>query len=885
MSKARGKFLLIDGNSLVFRAFYALPPLQSSRGEYTNAVLGFTNMLFRLLEEEKPDYIAVAFDPPGPSFRAEIYREYKSQREKAPPELGEQMSRVKQILQAWPIPQFEIPGFEADDLIGTLTGLAEAEGLETVVVTGDGDLLQLVGDHTVVLLCRRGISQVERFDLKLLREKYGLEPEQLIDYKALKGDPSDNIPGVPGIGDKTARALLQKYGTLERLLEAGEEPGEKIAEKIREHREQLRMGRKLVTIRRDVPVSWDPEECRHRDPDYPRLLELFRELEFKALAARMKRLRGEDPALREREAGDLKVEQVNQEGWLALLDRLPEGGELVLLAEGEPKPSSWRLPPVLWALALDSERGYYFIPSLEKDGGRAARKALERLWESRVSIIGHHIKPLYHCLGKKGPHSPFVFDSRLAAYLLEPARGGYNPSLLLQEYLGLPDPGEEEKTLEGRGRRLAWCSRHLFALREHMERLLKEQQLDRLYYDLELPLAGLLARMEGEGIAVDAGLLKDYAAEIRSRLERLEAEIYSQAGEEFNLNSPRQLSRILFEKLKLPVVRRTKTGLSTDARVLEELAPHHEIVANILHYRQLVKLEGTYLSALLQQVDPKTGKVFTTLNQTVTATGRLSSSDPNLQNIPLHQEEGRRIRAAFIPSQPGQVLLSADYSQIELRILAHLSGDPTLVEAFRQEQDIHRRTAAEVFGVSLEEVTEEMRDRAKAVNFGIIYGISDFGLAQTLRVSRQEARRYIENYFARYPGVKEYIEREIALARERGFVTTLLNRRRYLPDLRSSNFARRSFAERMARNTPVQGSAADIIKLAMLRIDRLIRDGGFKARMLLQIHDELLFELPEEELNFFAPLVRREMEKAFELSVPLKAVVKWGRNWADLQAL
>ena len=406
----------------------------------------------------------------------------------------------------------------------------------------------------------------------------------------MKGDP-DNIPGVPGIGDKTARALLQKYGTLERLLEAGEEPGEKIAEKIREHREQLRMGRKLVTIRRDVPVSWDPEECRHRDPDYPRLLELFRELEFKALAARMKRLRGEDPALREREAGDLKVEQVNQEGWLALLDRLPEGGELVLLAEGEPKPSSWRLPPVLWALALDSERGYYFIPSLEKDGGRAARKALERLWESRVSIIGHHIKPLYHYLGKKGPHSPFVFDSRLAAYLLEPARGGYNPSLLLQEYLGLPDPGEEEKTLEGRGRRLAWCSRHLFALREHMERLLKEQQLDRLYYDLELPLAGLLARMEGEGIAVDAGLLKDYAAEIRSRLERLEAEIYSQAGEEFNLNSPRQLSRILFEKLKLPVVRRTKTGLSTDARVLEELAPHHEIVANILHYRQLVKLE------------------------------------------------------------------------------------------------------------------------------------------------------------------------------------------------------------------------------------------------------------------------------------------------------
>lgn len=889
-SSRREKFIIIDGNSLIHRAFYAIPPLQSSRGEHTNAVYGFTNMLLKLLEEEKPDYAAVAFDPPTPSFRHCIYEGYKAQRQKAPAELGEQMQRSREILEAMRIPIFEIADFEADDVIGTLSALSGPRSLETVIVSGDADMLQLVGEGTTVLLTRKGITRMERYDRAHLKECYGLEPEQMIDFKALKGDPSDNIPGIPGIGDKTARRLLEEHGSVEKLYAARDDLGEKLKNSLERHGRQLFIGRDLIRLRRDVPLEFTWEECRFSRPDYRRLLDLFRELEFKSLAARIEQLL---PESTEGVTEKLQGEQIHRaEQIAALLDRLTPGDSFVLLAETAPGRPYWRAPVVLLALALNREDVYYLQPDGFERGEGALWQALSRAWERGVTVIGHDVKYLYNFVYERGVSTPLVaFDARLAAYLLEPTRGNYSLGELLRDYLkiNLPieQPGKQKEPLSRRqrGKMLATAAGCLFNLREILDNLLEKQDLQALLYQLELPLSAVLARMERQGMTVDLSLLGDLSGEIRNRLENLEEEIYGLAGERFNLNSPQQLSAILFENLKLPVGRKTKTGRSTDAKVLEELAPHHEIVAKILHYRQLIKLEGTYLSGLTPLVDPQDKKIYTTLNQTVTATGRLSSSEPNLQNIPIRLEEGRRIRRAFVPSYRSQVLLAADYSQIELRILAHLSQDPILLESFRMDEDIHRRTAAEVFHVSPEEVSSSMRNQAKAVNFGIIYGISDYGLAQGLGVSRQEAQRYIKSYFERYTGVKKYAEEIIAAARESGYVTTLLKRRRYLPELRSAHFGRRCFAERIARNTPIQGSAADLIKLAMLRIDGIIREGGFKAKMLLQIHDELLFEVEVEELNFFAPVVQREMEQAFELSIPLKVDLKWGRNWGELKPL
>ena len=889
--KRKEKFVIIDGNSLIHRAFYALPPtMQTARGEHTNAVYGFLSMLFKLLEEEQPDYIAVAVDPPGPSFRRQIYADYKGHREKTPQELGEQMARTREVLEAMRISVFEVAGFEADDVIGFLVKKAGEEQLEAVVVSGDADLLQLVDDAVEVLLTRRGITQVDRCNRAYLQERFGLAPEQWVDFKSLKGDPSDNIPGIPGVGDKTARRLLTDFGSIEGILGSLPLLKGKLRENLEESRELLFTGRELNTIRRDLPLQFTRDCCRREEPDHGKLLALFQELEFKSFAERVAAL--SPGAADEAAAPPLRGKPVTGFAQLsALFDELEKGAKMALLAETAPGRPYWRCPPELLAFAFDEERCYYLQPA---DFDRPAElwKLFTRAFgRCSGSLIGHEIKYFYSFFRHAGlEEPPFSFDCRLAAYLLDPGRGRYELDELLCDYLGLPAPEpagrgrrREPLSAEQRGRILATRAASLFSLQEKLAARLAEHSLDRLYYSLELPLAAVLAAMERQGIAVDLPLLHDLTSEIRSRIDRLEAKIYTLAGESFNLNSPQQLAAILFEKLKLPVVRKTKTGYSTDARVLEELAPQHEIVAEILHYRQLIKLEGTYLSGLLPLVDGGDNKIYTTFNQTVTATGRLSSSDPNLQNIPIRLEEGRRIRLAFIPSRSGRVFLAADYSQIELRVLAHLSGDSILLDAFRKDEDIHRRTAAEVFHVAPEEVSAAMREKAKAVNFGIIYGISDYGLAQGLGVSRQEAQRYIENYFLRYKGVREYMQRVIDGAREDGYVTTLLERRRYLPEIRSSHFGRRSFAERMARNTPVQGSAADIIKLAMLRVARTIRDGGFRARLLLQIHDELLFEIDESELNFFAPVIRRDMEQACSLEIPLKVDLKCGVNWAELK--
>ncbi len=888
--RGKEKFVIIDGNSLIFRAFYALPStMQTARGEHTNAVYGFLSMLFRLLEEEQPGYLAVAIDPPGPSFRQQIYAEYKGQREKTPPELGEQIARSREVLEAMRIPIFELPGFEADDVIGFLVEQAGEEQLEAVVVSGDADLLQLIDDHVEVLLTRRGITQVDRCNRAYMQERFGLAPEQWVDFKALKGDPSDNIPGIPGIGDKTARRLLEEYGSIEGILESLESLKGRLRESLEENRDRLFTGRELNRIRRDLPLSFERGCCRREEPDYDRMLAIFRELEFKNFAE--KAALSAPGAAGESAAPPLRGEAVTSLAQLReILEGAEKGARIALLAEKSPKRPCWRHPPALLAFALDETRSFYLEPAgFDNEAGIWA--LLERFFKDLSGgLIGHEIKYFYSFFGHKElERPPFIFDCGLAAYLIDPGRGRYELEELLSDRLGRPAAGpavrgrrREPAPPEERGSILADSAASLFKLQAELAACLAERSLERLYYDLELPLAGVLASMERQGIAVDLPLLHDLTGEIRSRIEGIEARIYTLAGEEFNLNSPQQLAAILFEKLKLPVVRKTKTGYSTDARVLAELAPQHEIVAEILHYRQLIKLEGTYLAGLLPLVDSDDHKIYTTFNQTVTATGRLSSSEPNLQNIPIRLEEGRRVRRAFIPSRSGKLFLAADYSQIELRVLAHLSRDPILLDAFRKDEDVHRRTAAEVFHVDPEEVSAAMRRKAKAVNFGIIYGISDYGLAQGLGVPRQEAQRYIESYFLRYQGVSEYMRRVIEEAREQGYVTTLLERRRYLPEIRAAHFARRSFAERTARNTPVQGSAADIIKLAMLHVAQTISDGGFRARLLLQIHDELLFEVDEEELGFFAPVIRRDMEQAFALEIPLKVDLKYGPHWAAL---
>ncbi len=884
------KFVVIDGNSLLYRAFYALPLLQNRRGEHTNAVYGFTTMLYKLLEEERPDYLAVAFDPPKPSFRVRIDETYKAQREKTPAELSEQVGKVRDILSAMKIAVFEIDDFEADDVIGTLADRFVASGQKVVVVSGDADLLQLVDDQITVMLTKKGISVMERYDRDQLKKIYGLAPEQIIEFKALKGDPSDNIAGVPGIGDKTACQLLTEYKTIDSIYEHLDQLKPKTAENLANFRDQLFTGRELVTLRRDVPLDLDLESCRFREPDYELLLPLFEQLEFKSLINRLKAGRIDSGELQESPKKCYNVEEIADLVTLkTLLGSLDDHSQLAICSEPEAGRPYWHQPLKFVALATDRSKGYYLSPALVAEKSPELIRMLSALESRNISLLVHNKKYIDHLfLNSNLPLPAVAFDVQLAAYLVDPAANGYDLSALMQKYLGFTADCVRDPRKKGydqqRFRELkAETTRSLFLLQDELNADLEEQKLAPLLYDLEQPLASVLARMERRGLKVDADYLRTLSVEIKKRLSDLEHEIYEIAGENFNINSPQQLATVLFDKLGLPVFRKTKTGRSTDARVLEELADQHDIAGLLICYRQLAKLEGTYLTGLVDLVDRQEQKIYTTLNQASTATGRLSSSDPNLQNIPIRLEEGRKIRRAFIPAGEGKKFLAADYSQVELRILAHLSGDPILLEAFQTGQDIHLRTAAEVNGISLAEVTPLMRDKAKAVNFGIIYGSSDYGLSQGLRISRAEAKEYIDGYFDRYRGVKKYMEQITMLAREQGYVTTLLNRRRYLPEINSSNHNIRSFAERMALNTPIQGSAADIIKLAMLKIDQIINEGGFSAQMLLQIHDELLFEIDENELDFFAPLIKREMEEAYTLNVPLQVDLKWGSNWEELK--
>jgi DNA polymerase-1 len=846
------RLFILDGPGFLFRAYHAIPFLSTSRGVPSHATFGMSTMLWKLLREDAPDYFAVAWDPPGKTFREEQFAAYKETRAPTPDDLRSQIPYVKILFDALRLPVLEVPGFEADDVLGTVVDRTRDLPVEVVLVTSDKDMLQLVSPRVRVFATSgRGGDRVV-FDEAAVKAKWGVEPAQIPDILALMGDSIDNIPGVPGIGEKTAAKLIGQFGSVERLYENLSLVPGKLRETLAAHRKQALLSRELATVSTRVPVTVDLEVFRRREPDWARLRALWTELEFHTLLRQL-------PAEPAPEASGGDVPVLADAGALArYLTAVPAGEPIAVETVGEggpPDPAVSVLGlyhPAAGAGVLPLEPGTAGVPEL---GGR--------------TVIGHDVKALVEWWLARAATPPAVEDTAVAAYLLNPARTNYKLEEVCAELLG-QGPGVARP-----GTRARW----IWDLWATQSRALQEVGLHALYQDVERPLIGVLARMERHGIRVDPVRLAEFSRELEVHLERTTREIYRLAGEEFNIGSPKQLAHILFEKLKLPPVKRTKTGYSTDADVLEQLAIGHELPARIVEHRTLAKLKSTYADALPTLVNAGTGRIHTSFNQLVAATGRLSSSAPNVQNIPVRTELGRRIRAAFVP-EPGWRFVAADYSQIELRILAHVSGEESLIEAFRRGEDIHARTASEVFGVALGAVTPEQRDIAKTTNFSVIYGVTAFGLSRGLDISPKQAQEFLDRFFARHPKVKDYLARTVAEGRERGFVTTLLGRRRYLPELRSGNPNLRGFAERMATNAPIQGTAADLIKIAMVRMARELDAHRLQSRMLLQVHDELLFEAPPGEVERLQALAAEVMESALALDVPLKVDVKTGADWA-----
>lgn len=886
------KLILIDGNNIIYRAFFAMPPLTNTAGQQTNAVYGFTTMLLRLIEEHKPSHMIVAFDAGKITFRHEGYEDYKGGRQKTPPELSEQFPLLKDLLKGLGVPQFEISGYEADDIIGTISKEADAAGRQVMIVSGDKDMLQLASEHTTVALVRKGVTEVELYGPQQIRDKYDLTPEQIIDLKGLMGDASDNIPGVPGVGEKTALKLLQQFGSVEGVLAGTGELKGKMKEKLEEHADSAIMSKKLATIYREVPLAHAWEDMVfsgiNKDTAGPALAKM----EFKSLLERLSLSAyapgadggGSGPAAVE--AAELDITIVNEAGLAELFALLPGISALHVESSGENPHRSEVI-----GIGLSSPEKHFFVPfALLKS--EAAAPLRDWLGDEKAPKSGYDLHRADLALHWQGiAFAGAANDVQLAAYLLDPTEANQNLNDLTSKY-GLPRLSPDEEVfgkgakyripeLEVLGNHVARKSATVLGIVQKQQEELNETAMTGLFQDLEMPLSRILADMEKQGIAVNRDDLIELGKEFEAQISKLVAEIYAICGTEFNLNSPKQLGEILFVKLGLPVVKKTKTGYSTDAEVLEKLAPYHDAVRLILQYRSIAKLQSTYVEGLLKEISPETGKVHTFYRQTIAATGRLSSQFPNLQNIPIRLEEGRKIRKVFVPSEPGWSILAADYSQIELRVLAHISGDERMKEAFVEDMDIHTKTAMDVFGVTADMVDSNMRRSAKAVNFGIVYGISDYGLSQNLGISRKEAGQFIEQYFEVFQGVRKYMDDIVVEARKQGYVTTLLERRRYLPEINAKNFNLRSFAERTAMNTPIQGTAADIIKLAMVHMDKALFERGLKSRMLLQVHDELVFEVPEEELEQMKQLLPEVMAGALKLSVPLKAEVSYGSNWYE----
>lgn len=880
------KIMLIDGNSIVNRAFYGVPLLTNGEGRYTNGVYGFLNILFKLLDEEQPDYLAVAFDLHAPTFRHRTFDGYKGTRKGMPEELREQMPLLKEVLQAMHIPIFEQEGFEADDILGTLSALAEKNGIVPVVVSGDRDLLQLAGETLKVRIpkTKGGRTETEDYYAADVQAKYGVTPAEFIDMKALMGDASDNIPGVPGIGEKTAAKIITQYHDIETAIaHAAEIKPKKASENLAAYQEQARLSKFLATIVRDMPLEWDKEILKIGDMFNQTAYELVKRLEFKSMFSRFE--------------GSASAPKQAEQTYRFVADR--EGAKEVLAAlkKGE----------VGYAFVYENEEGQGLALYQEQLGGVWMEASMAFLMQELLEIfqpffadsayrkIGHDVKKDIRFLRSYG-YDGFAaeFDTAIGAYILNATGSSYEYDDIAAAFLNETYPSQEEVFGKGRTKktfaalpeaeRTAYGARQaeiFFRARKVMEERLAENEQKSLFYDMEMPLIYVLADMEKYGIKVDKAALLAYQKRLGESLDGMEEEIYALAGEKFNINSPKQLGVILFEKLGLKGGKKTKTGYSTAADVLEKLRTAHPIVERILHYRQLAKLKSTYADGLLAVMDAETEKIYSTFNQTITATGRISSTEPNLQNIPVRLELGRELRKIFIPESAEFCFLDADYSQIELRVLAHISGDESLIAAFKSNQDIHRMTASQVFHVPFDEVTPLQRSNAKAVNFGIIYGKGAFSLGQDLGISRKEAEEYINAYFARYPKIKTFMEDTIKNGTKNGYVSTLWNRRRNMPELQSSNFMQRAAGERAAMNMPIQGTAADIIKLAMIKVHRALQEGGYRSRLILQVHDELLIEAYKEEKEAVAKILKENMEHAADLLVPLDVDVHEGASWFE----
>ena len=880
------KIMLIDGNSIVNRAFYGVPLLTNGEGRYTNGVYGFLNILFKLLDEEQPDYLAVAFDLHAPTFRHRTFDGYKGTRKGMPEELREQMPLLKEVLQAMHIPIFEQEGFEADDILGTLSALAEKNGIVPVVVSGDRDLLQLAGETLKVRIpkTKGGRTETEDYYAADVQAKYGVTPAEFIDMKALMGDASDNIPGVPGIGEKTAAKIITQYHDIETAIaHAAEIKPKKASENLAAYQEQARLSKFLATIVRDMPLEWDKETLKIGDMFNQTAYELVKRLEFKSMFSRFE--------------GSASAPKQAEQTYRFVADR--EGAKEVLAAlkKGE----------VGYAFVYENEEGQGLALYQEQLGGVWMEASMAFLMQELLEIfqpffadsayrrIGHDVKKDIRFLRSYG-YDGFTaeFDTAIGAYILNATGSSYEYDDIAAAFLNETYPSQEEVFGKGRTKkafaalpeaeRTAYGARQaeiFFRARKVMEERLAENEQKSLFYDMEMPLIYVLADMEKYGIKVDKAALLAYQKRLGESLDGMEEEIYALAGEKFNINSPKQLGVILFEKLGLKGGKKTKTGYSTAADVLEKLRTAHPIVERILHYRQLAKLKSTYADGLLAVMDAETEKIYSTFNQTITATGRISSTEPNLQNIPVRLELGRELRKIFIPESAEFCFLDADYSQIELRVLAHISGDESLIAAFKSNQDIHRMTASQVFHVPFDEVTPLQRSNAKAVNFGIIYGKGAFSLGQDLGISRKEAEEYINAYFARYPKIKTFMEDTIKNGTKNGYVSTLWNRRRNMPELQSSNFMQRAAGERAAMNMPIQGTAADIIKLAMIKVHRALQEGGYRSRLILQVHDELLIEAYKEEKEAVAKILKENMEHAADLLVPLDVDVHEGASWFE----
>lgn len=881
------KIMLIDGNSIVNRAFYGVPLLTNAEGRYTNAVYGFLNILFKLIDEENPDYLAVAFDLHVPTFRHKAFTEYKGNRKSMPEELREQMPLLKEILRAMGIALYEQEGFEADDILGSLSKQAEQKGILAVVVSGDKDLLQLASDTLKVRIpkTKHGRTETEDYYAKDVMEAYGVTPTEFIDVKALMGDSSDNIPGVPSIGEKTAIKIIQQYHDLENAIaHASEVKPKRASENLENFKEQARMSKYLATIVRDMDLQMDMTQMGAKNLFTSEAYTLVKKLEFKSFFARF-----EQNTAQQTQKQDTIYHYIDTEAKAKIFFQNLEQKETayVLLVDDD----VWK------GMAVCQNAGESTFLEITEDllPEKLAEQAKPFLQSEVYQIIGHNVKRDIHILRYFGVEKINAkFDTILAAYLLNATNETYAYDDLARDFLAEIYPSTEQVLGKGRTKqpleslpleeRLSFAAKQaeiMYRVKQVLLQKLEQNQQKDLFLDIEMPLLYVLADMEAYGIKVDRNALIAYRKQLEKSIDGITKEIYELSGEVFNLNSPKQLGVVLFEKMELPGGKKTKTGYSTAADVLEKLKAEYPVVDKILYYRQLTKLKSTYADGLLSMMDEKTDKIYSTFNQTITATGRISSSEPNLQNIPIRLALGRELRKVFIPTSEEYCFLDADYSQIELRVLAHMAGDETLIDAFKQKQDIHRLTASQVFHVPFDAVTELQRRNAKAVNFGIIYGIGAFSLSQDLEITKKEADEYIQAYFTKYPKIKTYLQDMVNHAIQKGYAETICHRRRAMPELQSGNFIQRSFGERVAMNMPIQGSAADIIKIAMIKVYHALQAGGYRSRLVLQVHDELLIETHKEELEQVKQILKENMEQAVALTVPLDVEIHQGENWLD----